>query len=194
MARTKPHPDYDDSDNTYNLKRQNLKDKHWETEIGDRRTTNRFVPRVKFTRWEDGFLEFGVPAALHGGGDSLTIDGDAIVWNRGIYTAKFYDWVSDPDAREHGSFEWELILASEPPVNSLTLDLRRQNVKLLYQPVLTAEEIAEGAERAERVVGSYAVYHTSKRNHKEGDTDFQVGKIGHIYRPLATDNNGDTIW
>ncbi len=195
MAKAKNHPDYDVSGNTYNLKRQNLKSKGWDTEIGDRRNANKFVPRVKIQRWDDAFIEVGMHPSLLGGGDTVTHDGDAIVWSKGIYTAKFYDWTSDPDDKEgNGSFEWEFILASAPPVNSFSVDIRSQNVKLYYQAPLTAEEIANGMERPERVEGSYAVYHTTKHSHRPGEPNYEMGKIGHLYRPLATDDNGDTIW
>jgi hypothetical protein len=195
MAKAKPHPDYDVSDNTYNLKRQNLKDKGWDTEIGDRRTSNKFIPRVKIQRWDDAFIEIGIHPSLQGGGDTVTHDGDAIVWSKGIYTAKFYDMIDDPDDEEgNGSFEWEFILASAPPVNNFSVDIRSENVRFYYQPALTAQEIADGDERPDRVVGSYAVYHTSKRDRKPGEPNYEVGKIGHLYRPLAIDNNGDEIW
>jgi hypothetical protein len=195
MAKAQPHPDYDVSDNTYNLKRQNVKDEMWDTEVGDRRNVNKFVPRIKYQRFEDGFLEIGVPNGLHGGGDSVTHEGNTIVWQRQIYTARFYDFENDPeDTQGGGSYEWEIVLASVPPANSLTLDLRRQNVVLYYQGELTQEEIDNGAERPDRVVGSYAIYHNTKRHHKPGEPNYQVGKIGHLYRPLCTDDNGDTIW
>lgn len=195
MAKAIPHIDYDVTDNTYNLKRQNLKDKGWDTEIGDRRSKNKFIPRVKIQRWDDAFIEIGVHPSLQGGGDSVTHDGDAIVWSKGIYTAKFYDWAGDPDDEGgSGSFEWEFILASEPPINSFSVDIRSENVKFYYQPALTPEEIADGVERPERVVGSYAIYHTSKHNYIIGQTNYQIGKIGHLYRPKVTDNNGDWIW
>ena len=194
MAKAQPHPDYDVSDNTYNLKRQNVKDKHWDTEVGDRRNTTKFVPRIKYQRFDDGFLEIGVPNGLHGGGDSVTHEGNTIVWQRQIYTARFFDFEGDPENPDGGSYEWEVVLASVPPANSLTLDLRRQNVELLYQPALTAQEIADGHVRPDRVVGSYAVYHTQKNNHKQGEVNYECGKIGHIYRPRVTDNLGNTIW
>lgn len=195
MAKAKPHPSYDIADNTYALKRQGLKNDGWATEVGDKRERNKFVPRVKISRWFDGFLEFGVPGALHGGGDAITHDGEAIVWSRGIYTAKFYDFAADPDDEQgNGSFEWELILSSAPPINSFSIDIRKQNVVMSYQPPLTVQEIADGHIRPDRVVGSYAVYHTTKRDHILGQTNYQVGKIGHLYRPKVTDANGDWIW
>ncbi len=195
MAESRLHADYDDRYNTYILKRDELLREEWDTEVGDRRDETRFVPRVKISRWGDGLFEFGVPSGLQGSGDTVTHDREAIVWERGIYKAKFYDWPDDPDDTQgRGSFEWEFILASIPPRNSFTLDLRKANVEMLYQAALTAQEIADGVIRPERVVGSYAIYHASKRDHEVGKTNYSVGKIGHLYRPKVTDNLGDTIW
>jgi len=58
-----------------------------------------------------------------------------------------------------------------------------------YQPELTPEEIAEGAQRPENVVGSYAVYHASKANNQ-----YKAGKAFHIYRPKIIDADGVEIW
>jgi hypothetical protein len=44
------------------------------------------------------------------------------------------------------------------------------------------------------VVGSYAVYHKTKANHRIGDTNYATGKAFHIYRPKAIDANGAEVW
>src|SRR3989339_463578 len=48
--------------------------------------------------------------------------------------------------------------------------------------------------RPENVVGSYAVYHKTKRNHKQGEENYRTGKVAHIYRPKIIDANGDWVW
>jgi len=115
MARATPHPEYDLVDETYELKRQGLKDKGWRSFIGDPTVTNKFTPKFRMQRWDDGWFEVEMPRNIQGGGDSVTVDGRAIVWTRGIYTARFYDYYDDVDGEVDGSFEWELVLASEPP-------------------------------------------------------------------------------
>jgi hypothetical protein len=62
------------------------------------------------------------------------------------------------------------------------------------QPELTPEEIAEGTDRPENVVGSYAVYHKTKRDHVIGQTNYATGKAFHIYRPKVWDADGNEIW
>lgn len=46
-----------------------------------------------------------------------------------------------------------------------------------------------GKNRADHIVGSYAVYHKSK-NHNQ----YQTGKFAHIYRPLITDAKGQEVF
>jgi hypothetical protein len=45
-------------------------------------------------------------------------------------------------------------------------------------------------ERPENIVGSYAVYHKTKANHKVGDVNYATGKAYHILRPVITDFSG----
>lgn len=197
MARANPHPSYDVTSNTYILKRQGLKDKHWETEIGDITDASRFQPRWLVRRWlDDANFGLDLPQNFLGGGDNVTHDGEAIVWTRSNVTARFFDWANDPDDIEgNGSYEWEIIFANPLPTNSITLPIRRKNIELLYQPPLTAQEIADGVVRPPRVEGSYAVYSSTKQGKNPGDPiDYQVGKIGHLYRPLVRDNAGRTTW
>jgi len=44
------------------------------------------------------------------------------------------------------------------------------------------------------VVGSYAVYHSTKRNNIVGGMEYQTGKAFHIYRPHAVDADGVKVW
>jgi len=48
--------------------------------------------------------------------------------------------------------------------------------------------------RPENVVGSYAVYHKTKKNHKQGEENYKTGKVAHIYRPKIIDANGNWVW
>jgi len=67
-------------------------------------------------------------------------------------------------------------------------------LEFYYQPELTKQEIDEGAFRPDNVVGSYAVYHSTKRNHIIGQTNYKTGKAFHIYRPKIIDSNGWEVW
>ncbi|MGE4334525.1 MAG: hypothetical protein AB7E55_00935 [Pigmentiphaga sp.] len=67
-----------------------------------------------------------------------------------------------------------------------------------YQPELTPEEIAEGAERPENVVGSYAGYFDKAGRYldKNGEeiANYETGKFAHLYRPEMVDASGNRCW
>lgn len=89
---------------------------------------------------------------------------------------------------DHGT-EFEVHLKEKPDTNVFKFSIRTKGLKFYYQPELTEEEIKNGDNRPESVVGSYAVYHESKR-----DNNYQTGKVAHIYRPKIIDANGDWCW
>ena len=90
---------------------------------------------------------------------------------------------------DQGRFKWDIEFASRPAVNSWTWELKHtKGIEFYYQDALTAEEIAEGCERPDEVVGSYAVY-CNKSNNK-----YKTGKVCHIYRPFCYDAKGNTIY
>jgi hypothetical protein len=90
---------------------------------------------------------------------------------------------------EYGGFEFEIILKEKPDTNIITFDIVTKNLNFLYQPALTQEEIDYGDNRPNNVVGSYAVYHSTKKDNK-----YKAGKAFHIYRPQMEDADGNTIW
>ncbi len=48
--------------------------------------------------------------------------------------------------------------------------------------------------RADNIIGSYAVYHTTKKNHIIGQKNYQAGKAFHIFRPKIIDSAGTEVW
>jgi len=48
--------------------------------------------------------------------------------------------------------------------------------------------------RPEHVVGSYAVYHKTRRDHYPGKPNYRAGKVAHIYRPRIVDAAGKAVW
>lgn len=88
------------------------------------------------------------------------------------------------------ALEYEAILYQQPGNQfSWTFPIEYRNLDFFYQPELTIEEILDGCDRPDSVVGSYAVYHSYKRNN-----EFQAGIAFHMYRPWAKDANGDKVW
>jgi hypothetical protein len=95
---------------------------------------------------------------------------------------------------EDGGFEFDVVLPKKPQSNVIRWTLQHKNLDFFYQPELTQEEIDQGSERLENVVGSYAVYHKTGRNNKVGGKEYRTGKAFHIYRPYAEDATGKKVW
>lgn len=104
-----------------------------------------------------------------------------------------------------GGMEYELILKKKPPRNYFTIPFTSVNLRAKYQPPLTEElnpsdfDVLTETEawkdgkrviyRPPEVVGSYAVYHKTKR-----DNQYKTGKLFHIYRPKLIDKLGNEAW
>lgn len=104
-------------------------------------------------------------------------------------------------------YEFELVLKSNPGTNELSFPIQTKNLVFEFQPPLNEEEsqpidkldcnatqcVNEKKEvvieRPKNIVGSYAVYHSSKANN-----EFKTGKAFHIYRPIACDSLGLCVY
>ena len=131
----------------------------------------------------------------------ITYDGVKATGNRPLFSNK----MEFKDAKQEmaiypinaTSTEFEVILNEKPATNIVTFTLDNwQNLDFFYQPALTPQEIAEGAERPENVIGSYAVYANGKANYCTncGTPNYGMGKVGHIFRPLINDSAGTEVW
>lgn len=101
----------------------------------------------------------------------------------------------EPKEGTENEFDIDFTLDTKPDTNVFEYKIEgAEEFDFFYQPELTQEEIDEGAERPDNVVGSYAVYHKTKANHRVGSTNYAVGKIMHIYRPKVIDANGAEVW
>jgi len=101
--------------------------------------------------------------------------------------------------------EYEVILKSKPPFLGVAFPIDSSDLAFYYQPPLDGElnvaeydfvnathAIKDGMVENYRpinIVGSYAVYHKTKR-----DNEYKAGKLFHIYRPLLIDALGSTAW
>lgn len=164
-------------------------------EVGDVKQPE-FYPQIKICRWGDNEdtneVNFSLRAQEHPLAIIETV-GDVIKYIAPDYEVHIYDkGISQENPEGAGEFEW--VLKSKPAMNVLTATIQTKGLSFYYQPSLTSEEIAEGVSRPDNVVGSYAVYHSTKSNHKVGDKNYKCGKAFHIYRPKAIDANGVEQW
>ncbi len=150
---------------------------------------NDFKPRAKMNRWGgECFIDVSYPtskskAAIHADNKVKWQDDDV-------------DVVMYPTSED--DFEFEVILKSRPATNFILLDIDSQGLDFFYQAKLTLAELAEGfQQRPDNIIGSYAVYHKTKRKFFQTVDDgakYKCGKAFHIYRPELIDANGDRMW
>lgn len=162
-----------------------------QVEVGDSKQSD-FKPQVKIMRW-DNEVNFSMRAQEHA--DATFIEEDGIIkYKTPDYEVHQYS-LEKSEGREDGGFEFEWVLYEKPETNILTTTIQTKGLDFFYQPELTQEEIEEGCFRPENVVGSYAVYHSTKgRLNENFGKDYKVGKAFNIYRPKAIDSIGQKTW
>jgi len=98
--------------------------------------------------------------------------------------------------REDGNLEWEIIFESKPVRNYIEYPIQTKGLIFAYQDTLRDTDTMSF--RPDSVIGSYAVYHASRKNNLtrlDGSQEiYNTGKAFHIYRPKVRDSGGDTIW
>ena len=93
-----------------------------------------------------------------------------------------------------GGFKVDILLNEKPDTNIFCYQIEgAENYDFFYQPPLTEQEIAEGAERPEDIAGSYAVYHKTLKDHQLGKENYATGKVMHIPRPQVWEFNNEDV-
>lgn len=176
-------------------------------EVGDKSNPSKFKPHLKFKKWND---DANLEVSFKASNGSDTISGnDKVKYLDGNIRLEYYG--IDPD-EDHpaGAFEFSIIFDAAPSSNEIVLDYKCKKALFHYQPPLTeligSDGIVTATEtegrnaggqvivrRPENVVGSYAVYHESPKNIKNGINQ-KAGKICHIYRPKVTDAAENSAW
>lgn len=126
--------------------------------------------------------------------ESLTISYSELVFDKcEIENGKYKAEGGNLELEAYGlgrDFKMEITIKSKPASNQLVFYLTGwENFDFYYQPPLTQWEIDNDFVRPENVVGSYAVYHKTKR-----DNQYKTGKFRHIYRIKFTDSVGTWVW
>jgi len=148
--------------------------------------TDKFVPNVNLsfkcgTDSEQYFINLNRPDVVVDS-QTETVDDGAVTLTTGEQTDCFY-----VDAE--GRLKWDIVFDEKPISNVFNWKIRKSpGVSFYYQGELTEEEKAEGCERPDWAVGSYAVYGD------RSDNGFMTGKLMHIPRPFCIDANGAEQW
>ncbi len=180
----------EDSQSLYKAVKDNPKDKI-EVELGDSKDNKGFYPQAKIQRW-DNEVNFSLRYKEDSSKEAKVVEvkDDVLVWSKGQKEVHIYE---KPDIAEDGGLEIEVVLKEKPISNVVEFSIETKGLDFFYQPELTAKEIKDGATRPENVVGSYAVYHSTKRDNFP-DKEYKTGKAFHIFRPKVTDSSGSEIW
>ena len=167
----------------------------------------KFKPKVKLSRWKWGRAPANFDIALKTQAvGSHSIRGGKVSWQTPDFDFDVYglepEEIEGMEADGRGGIEFELVLKKKPPTNKFEWTIDTPDLKWFYQSALTQEEIDEGLERPDNVVGSYAVYHKTRCDaHKDPlTTPANLGIMGmktkafHVYRPYVVDNIGNETW
>lgn len=168
------------------------KTSHYELSVaGDKVEVSKDEPKITLSRWNDE-ARITIEPIFQGAGKASKA-------NRSLLSQKMEYKKGDVTAfiepKNDSEFDIDFTLDSKPASNVFQYKITgAEEYDFFYQPELTPEEIAQGDTRFENVVGSYAIYHKTKKDHRNGGTNYGTGKIAHIYRPKAIDANGNEIW
>lgn len=149
--------------------------------------------QLVLSRWQDE-CTFTIDAPIMLSGAPL-FDGSKYKWSTPQADIRIYRLIEGKS--EYGDIEFDIILKSQPISNAISFPISMEGLIAHYQPPLTPEEIADGVERPDDVVGSYAIYHTTKMNIYKTDVEaekYRAGKAFHIYRPKVKDAIGNETW
>lgn len=163
-----------------------------EHEIGDSKQDD-FFPQIKVKKWDN---EVNLSVRLKDDDPevpSIRTRGNVIEWVKSKREAHFYDIDPNQDF-EDGGVEFEVVLNEKPESNVVEFTIETKGLDFFYQPELTEKEVEDGCVRPENVVGSYAVYHKTKKNNKIGGRYYKTGKAFHIYRPKIIDKSNNWVW
>ena len=100
-----------------------------------------------------------------------------------------------------GSLKWDVVYDSPAALPADGIERFQlefpEGLTWHYQPALTAEEIAEGHERPEEIVGGYVAYWAQSGRYLDGSgeevANYETGRFGDIKEPLWVDDSGQTL-
>lgn len=151
------------------------------------------TPYLTLPRWDNEvYMTIDLP---YGRGGNKSLKDSKLKYSNQKYDVAIYSKQIDKQHTE-GGVEFDITLKEKPKSNVLYFSIQSKGLDFFYQPELTEEEIKQGRERPENVVGSYAVYHSTKSGDysKLGGKNYMCGKAFHIYRPKVTDSKGAWVW
>lgn len=180
-------------------------------EAGLNRTIiNKTKPEITLEKW-DGEVSLTIAyEGVTGQGKKNLLDPSKIEWKGAKQEVHAYP-LAAKEGMEDGGFEIEVILKEKPTTSVFDFQLSGwEDLDFFYQAPLWQEAGLDNptldctdtncvednsiSSRPENVVGSYAVYHKTKADHRVGSMNYATGKVFHIYRPKVIDANEVEVW
>lgn len=162
--------------------------KECETEIGDLMQPD-FRPRVKTKFW-DNECNFGLGVVSEKRG-VLGFERETVIWEEepGGVEARIRDLGGF--GVDSGGVKLDVVFPKRPAADRYTFSVITKGLKFWRQPESREEYPFQGQGLVvpENVLGSYAIYHESKR-----DNQYRTGKAAHLYRPEMVDARGRRAW
>ena len=159
-----------------------------ELEIGDAKQ-NIAYPQAKIMKWDN---EVNFSIRRDNGCRKFKEKDNMIVFESEKEDVRFYEL----NGFEDGGLEVEILLKDKPKNNVFNFSIETKGLRFCYQGELSDIDEREREKiRPADVVGSYAVFHKTKKNNNLKDKhNYKTGKAFHIYRPKAIDNKGNITW
>jgi hypothetical protein len=191
------------STNTFELKNQSLPGttrSDIKVIVGDAKSTD-LLPHVELSRWVgEAKFSMWLDTAGEKKKDITTYAvNDKITWGTANKKVEFFELAKKTferdsvlgsyDLYQDGACEVLLTLKTKPASNVFNFKIATENLDFFYQPELTEAEKLDFTDRPPEIVGSYAVYHSTKMNNL-----YKAGKAFHIHRPRVWDSAGATVW
>jgi hypothetical protein len=183
---------FDETTNTYIADPVIEAPAKYELEIGDIKSPDNFFPQMKWKTF-DNECNFSVRLYSPVMGSVFNLEDGKVKWvsPQGAVEVYMYEVETNPlldstseNDFEFGGCEFEAIFNENPGYNEILFTLKSKNIKAWYQGEPDADSI-----RPDHVIGSYAIYHSSKKHNEYG-----CGKLFHIYRPKVIDSTGAEAW
>ena len=147
-------------------------------EVGDSKQTADY-PQYKSIHWDNECnFSLRLKEADYSKG-KLTEKGEMLEWKNGKTLARFYEQGDD--------FIFEIVFSEKPSSNIVEFTIESKGF-VFYKQGLTEKMIKAGFTMTDEVMGSYAVYHDSKKHNK-----YLTGKAFHLHKPILTDANNNKV-
>lgn len=147
--------------------------------------------KISFDKWGDGTtLDFKVPDSMKTADFVVAVKDGKQEFSKGDLN----EGLNVRPLEQGKGVVYEYVWKTRPMTNSFSIAINLIGLVAYYQPALTQKEIDEGLIRPENVIGSYAFYHATKKDHRIGQTNYMAGKHSHLYRPKAVDTDGNGVW